>query len=128
MCIEWQGRRNRQGYGINKKHVLAHRAAWQEAKGPIPEGLCVLHRCDNPACVNVEHLFIGTRADNAADRSAKGRSSRHKAKLTLQQVSEIRKSFGTQRQVAERFGISQTQVFRIKRALQWTQTKGQENG
>ena len=51
----------------------AHRAAWVDANGPISEGMCVLHRCDNPPCVNVDHLFLGTQADNIADMVAKGR-------------------------------------------------------
>jgi len=126
MCQEWTGRRNRDGYGI-QGHKLAHRVAWETAHGPIPDGLCVLHRCDNPPCVDVEHLFLGTRADNAADRNAKGRSSRHNAKLTAQQVREIREDKGIQRQIAERFGICQAQVCRIKRAYQWVPTKGNEN-
>ncbi len=64
------------GYGIvraGRAKFRAHRVAWELQRGPIPEGLCVCHRCDTPACVNVEHLFLGTHADNARDRNAKGR-------------------------------------------------------
>jgi HNH endonuclease len=74
-CIEWTKFRLR-GYGLQKfrgKTRLAHRVAWMLANGEIPDGLCVLHRCDNPPCVNVDHLFLGTHADNVADKMAKGR-------------------------------------------------------
>jgi hypothetical protein len=76
-CLEWTGYASRRGYGqitIKGLPVGTHRLAWELAKGPIPDGLCVCHSCDNPPCCNVEHLFLGTHAANAADRSAKGRS------------------------------------------------------
>lgn len=56
------------------RYLLAHRVSYEINVGPIPKGLCVLHRCDNPRCVRPDHLFLGTRSDNAADRHAKGRS------------------------------------------------------
>lgn len=70
--------RNPLGYGMfrlhqNKSMALAHRAAWELAKGPIPDGMLVCHKCDNPTCVNIEHLFIGSHQDNAADKMSKGR-------------------------------------------------------
>ena len=80
-CIEWQGSRDRQGYGKawkNGANARAHRVAWEEANGPIPEGMCVLHHCDNPPCINPDHLFLGTRGDNARDMVKKGR---HKSQL-----------------------------------------------
>jgi hypothetical protein len=77
-CDEWTGLRDEQGYGrvyvSGRGAVRAHRLAWETAYGPIPDGLCVLHTCDNPPCRNVEHLFLGTRTDNAADRESKGRN------------------------------------------------------
>lgn len=55
---------------------LAHRQAWIEARGPIPDGLFVCHRCDTPACVNIDHFFLGTHAENMADMVLKGRQAR----------------------------------------------------
>jgi hypothetical protein len=77
-CLEWQ-RGRRKGYGVLRfegQNHLAHRAAWAVANGPIPTGLCVLHKCDNPKCINPDHLFLGTIADNCHDRHAKGRDAK----------------------------------------------------
>jgi hypothetical protein len=75
-CIEWTAGGNQYGYGEfldNGKRMGAHRWAYQRAHGPIPAGVFILHRCDNPACVNVDHLFAGTQRDNLQDASRKGR-------------------------------------------------------
>lgn len=80
-CLEWSGHRQRQGYGQVQylgKRMLAHRLAWQFAHGPIPEGMFVCHRCDNPPCCNVQHLFLGTNDDNMKDMARKGRADRTK--------------------------------------------------
>ena len=77
-CQEWTGCRLKKGYGhfgVNGKLQVAHRVAWLLAHGEIPVGLCVLHRCDNPPCVEVSHLFTGTKGDNNRDREAKGRGN-----------------------------------------------------
>ena len=84
-CIEWKGARHPEGYGqvwVKGKKWRAHRLLWTQANGPIPEGMCVCHRCDNPPCVNLEHLFLGTRADNSADMVAKGRQRKPSAGKT----------------------------------------------
>jgi hypothetical protein len=77
-CLEWQAARDRDGYGYfgvrAGKVAKAHRLAWEFAHGPIPDGLHVLHKCDNPPCIDVEHLFLGTNDDNVADMNAKGRA------------------------------------------------------
>lgn len=80
-CWEWQASRNKKGYGnfylsvghSKDKHCLAHRMSWILTYGEIPDGLQVLHDCDNPSCVNPEHLFLGTNDDNVQDKIQKGR-------------------------------------------------------
>jgi hypothetical protein len=81
-CWLWTGKsvtKKKGGYGrlkVNGKSVLAHRYAWELRHGPIPEGKKVLHRCDVPLCMTDEHHFLGSQADNVADRQAKGRTAR----------------------------------------------------
>ena len=79
-CWTWAGSKTRQGYGCigsGGKYapvVKAHRVSWELNRGPIPQGLCVLHHCDNPSCVNPNHLFLGTVRDNWNDAITKGRA------------------------------------------------------
>lgn len=80
-CIEWQGAISTNGYGqlfsrINGelKSFRAHRIAWLDTHGPVPDGLILRHRCDNPICVNPEHLQLGTSRDNARDREERDRN------------------------------------------------------
>jgi hypothetical protein len=74
-CFEWQKARDSYGYGVGLR-MLAHRLSWITFRGPIPDGLCVLHRCDNPCCISPAHLFLGTRGDNNRDSKSKGRNSK----------------------------------------------------
>lgn len=118
-CWEWQARRNMHGYGTfqlqAKQSKLAHRVCWQITNGEIPDGISVCHRCDNPACVNPAHLFLGTHLDNMRDMFAKGRRTaahgnrHHWSKLCSCAVMAIRAlaSEGvSQRDLARRFGVS----------------------
>lgn len=78
-CWLWTGHKIPRGYGrlrLNGRLILAHRVAYELEIGPVPNGLLVLHHCDVRACVNPAHLFLGTHADNAADRDAKGRQAK----------------------------------------------------
>lgn len=89
-CIEWAGRRNQDGYGAAYAHGRqwrAHRLTWTEQVGPIPDGLNVLHRCDNPPCVNIEHLYLGTQADNVRDMLARNRRAKEQRKSPVCRVA-----------------------------------------
>lgn len=82
-CWEWKGPRNYQGYGVfNHRNTTtrAHRKSWELTNGPIPEGMVICHKCDNPSCVNPNRLFVGTRADNNADMVSKGRQRHNPGK------------------------------------------------
>lgn len=120
-CIQWNGSLNNKGYGqirIQKKLVSTHRAAFEVVNGPLAEDQQVLHRCDNPRCINPEHLFLGTPASNSADKVSKWRDARGfrlpHTKLSDGDVQTIRSAPGTQKQIAEAYGVTQSQVSRIK--------------
>jgi len=131
-CWEWDASRTSQGYGrfsLDKKMVLVHRLIYEMVNGPIPDGLCVCHHCDNPPCVNPSHLFIGTNADNVRDRDEKGRTSSRKgsdntqAKLTEGNVKDIRTRLTegeTTASVARMFGVSQRNIRKIGNHKVWT--------
>ena len=96
-CWDWKAYKTQYGYGdfkINGRTEKAHRVAYQSMFGVIPVGMCVLHKCDNPACCNPDHLGLGTHADNVADRVQKGRSANGeqngRSKLTVSDIHEIR--------------------------------------
>ncbi|MCK5445678.1 MAG: HNH endonuclease [Rhodospirillaceae bacterium] len=127
-CWLWAASCHKWGYGrfrVGSKKKLAHRVSWEIYNGPIPDGLCVLHKCDVPECVNPDHLFLGTNADNAADRSAKGRDATRRgenngrAKITDKQAREIYLRGGTQRETAAHYGIGESGVSRIKSGDGW---------
>lgn len=125
--VLWNGRLNEFGYGTIGKH-LAHRRLWERDRGPIPRGLCLLHKCDNPQCVNLDHLFLGTQQDNIADMISKGRhrgvpgERHHRAKLTDNDVREIRSllRMGFSRpDIARRFCVCRETIYRIADGSGW---------
>lgn len=125
-CWLWTGALNEWGYGRvaeRGRPILAHRASWQAAKGPIPDGLCVLHRCDVRPCVNPSHLFLGTVAENNADRAAKGRTCRGErmltAKLSEAAVREILNSPLGDTALARRFGVDRTTIRQVRERVSW---------
>jgi len=128
-CLEWTLHRNRQGYGSLKhkgKQWAAHRLMWTLTYGSILEGLNVCHKCDNPSCVNIKHLFLGTTQDNINDKMQKGRfrpsygEANGYSKLTEAQVQAIRADCRTQYAIAEAYGISQGTVSEIKIGRAWS--------
>lgn len=146
-CWGWTGATNGVGYGKlqsgrrGEPALYAHRVAYKLAYGDVPDGLFVLHRCDNPSCVNPQHLFLGTNLDNVRDMTRKGRQ-RHvgskgehngNAKLTLPQVIEIRTEYrvapkskcgyvaqGTLKRLAARYGVTAANICSIGRGMTWT--------
>lgn len=130
-CWEWTGSRPN-GYGeirFNRKMVKAHRLSWMFSFGRIPEGLCILHKCDNPRCVRPSHLFVGTQQDNNTDKKEKGRCNPNRgesvvnSKLTESDVLEIREKldFGnSENHIAYIYGVSRRTINHIKNRKTWT--------
>ncbi len=139
-CWLWRGAPDEHGYGratwAGRKTMLAHRLSWVLNRGPIPEGSCVLHRCDVPGCVNPDHLFLGDRGDNARDMAAKGRqwvqrsperalrgTSHGNARLNDDAIREIRRRRAAGEvlhSIGASFGISATTISLIVRRKAWT--------
>lgn len=137
-CIRWPFAQKGPGYEVDNgygavfhdgKLRSAHRESWVLAKGPIENGLHVLHRCDVRPCIRPVHLFLGTCADNLHDCSIKGRmhpgEANGQAKLTEEQVREarIRLAAGeSQRSIARSFGIHHNAIWKIAHGLKWKLT------
>ena len=130
-CWVWTAGTNGAGYGQIRPgglapRILAHRASWELFRGPIPKsdsyhGTCVLHKCDNRACINPDHLFLGTNEDNIHDCIAKNRKP---TKLKPEQVLEIKTrtaSGESPTSLAREFGVDKSTVKRIKRGASWKQ-------
>ncbi len=131
-CWEWFGRTNKKRYGLirkGKKAYATHRVSWEMHNGPIPDKMHVLHHCDMPWCVNPAHLWLGTNADNVADKMAKGRhrspsgEDQKDSWLSWEEVHEIRalywEQYLYQKDIAAQFGIHQSQVSKIVNGKQW---------
>jgi hypothetical protein len=140
-CWEWQGAKNKLGYGLfsggadlGRRPYLAHRFSFQWSNLREPQG-CVLHTCDNPSCVNPAHLFEGDRTENNLDRERKGRGGNHKgtrngrAILTEQSVAEIRaeydqrcregRKYGALKALAEKWGVTHSSIQNIVYGRNW---------
>jgi hypothetical protein len=130
-CWIWMGKLNQYGYGrinIGGAYQGTHRVSWEVHRGKIPDGLHVLHHCDIRSCINPDHLFIGTDADNVRDCIKKGRArhvgmkgeKHHKAKVTAKQVLMIRTSQKKPKFFIEKFGLSKSQVSAIRTKRSWS--------
>lgn len=118
-CWTWKGAKGRKGYGqvnCDCKCLKAHRVSWELANGEIPDGLWVLHSCDNPACVNPNHLFLGTQHDNTQDMMNKKRQFH---KLTHDQMEmacrKIIEGESTPQELANELGVSSKRISEIIR-------------
>jgi hypothetical protein len=135
-CWPWRGNRAMDGYGSllvaaptpsGHTTARAHRLMFEAVRGPVPSGMFVCHTCDNPACVNPSHLWLGTAADNSRDMVAKGRKKKgaahHNAKMTPEGVAELRAlhATGTRtlKSLGEQFGIGTSQVHRLVNNQSW---------
>jgi len=130
-CWIWHGHRSH-GYGYiwvyEKKHTISvSRAIWLLKKGPIPDGLFICHKCDNPACINPDHLFLGTNEENIQDMIDKGRNAKGEkhgnSKLKVESVRTIRSMakshIATHEQIAKQFSISVSLVNAIIYKQRW---------
>jgi hypothetical protein len=136
-CWNWLGRKYGHGYGRFKANgitYMAHRYAWMMSNhSSIPRGFCICHGCDNPACVNPQHLFLGTVADNNADKQRKGRQAKGEqlahprargerngnSRLTQEQVERIKSDGRSQRKIAADYGVTQSAIWMIKNGKAW---------
>lgn len=148
-CVIWPRAKDNKGRGriwVGGRLKLAHRAVWEEANGPIEAGKMLCHTCDNPSCVNLAHLYVGTHADNMRDMKQRRRAhfaknpeagraaglklghsntwakneGNPRAKLTPQQVSQIRDDRRATRFLADEYGVDRTTIQRIRRGALWT--------
>lgn len=127
-CWEWNSRTERNGYGIYQTAEnfglsrFAHRCAWQLQNGDT-NNLFVLHKCDNPKCCNINHLFLGTQKDNMEDKVNKNRQTKGEScnfsKLTIEQVRLIRKDLRFQKIIALEYGMHQSAISLIKNNKTW---------
>ena len=144
-CWPWTGPRHRQGYGRisvgsnyagTRHHELAHRLGWEEFVGPIPDGVFVLHNCDNPPCMNPSHWRLGTYADNRHDaiirkRARWARDQQTMVKLSVEDVLAIRAAYvagtATVSELAQRYGVAQITITDIVvRRKNWAWLEGGE--
>lgn len=132
-CIEWNDARSPKGYGVRRyrgKTWRVHRLAWEEQNGPIPKGVWVLHHCDNPPCYEITHLYLGTAADNARDRTSRRRTAVRddlpQTKLSADVANEIKQRYAaggvTQATLAAEYGVTQGAISSLLRDRKKTGT------
>lgn len=136
-CWTWKASKTRHGYGhywdISERVLKkAHRYSWELHNGPIADGMCVCHRCDNPSCVNPSHLFLGTHADNMADMKEKRRAPRHRPEDCANSrfgwgcanaIRLLRKTGNwSSVELALMFGVSKVAINRLLRGDSWNLT------
>lgn len=127
-CWNWTAGKHGRGYGHfytgkhkSGKHMdFAHRASYKMYKGDIPEGLEVMHMCNNTSCVNPDHLELGTHSENIRNAYRDGLFKMPKTKLTREQVLAIRADSRQQKEIALEYGIDNSVVSRIKNNKSWT--------
>lgn len=130
-CIDWIGSKNKDGYGIFRFRgaaLKAHRVAYEiRHNETIPQGYCACHRCDRPTCINPDHLFVGTKSQNTADRQAKGRQARgerhYSARLTESQVRAILRDDRKPEEVAADYGVNHCTINDIRARRTWRHIK-----
>ncbi len=135
-CILWTKAKNGGGYPIiwhNGKARMAIRVWWEQETGkPIPKGRCVCHKCDNPSCINPDHLFLGSYSDNLRDMHLKGRSNHARgvnhglSKLTPEKVREIRRKYDMGARIKElhrEYDCARTTIHKVVYGITWRHIK-----
>lgn len=136
-CWIWTSTKLPTGYGTikadrSRENLYAHRVSWKLHFGPIPDGLFVLHKCDNTSCIRPDHLFLGNNADNMRDCSNKGRlngcstMSWHgeksaRSKLTWEAVKDIRSSKLSLSALAGKYGVQKGAIWKVKMGITWNE-------
>lgn len=128
-CVHWGGattKQNKHGHGklrVRGRDVVAHRFSYEHFIGPVHDGLRVLHKCDNPVCVNPDHLFLGTQKDNMVDKMLKGRAG---SVITFEQAVKIKEviasyngAYGVNRRVAGEIGVSEAIISAVRKNNLW---------
>lgn len=121
-CIRWTGHVDANGYGkisYQGKDLLTHRAAYVTANGSIPGGAHILHKCDNPACINPDHLTVGTNRDNILDKAMKGRAGKRLDKAAVTEIKGMIAMGAKQQEIATHFGVNQSSISDISRGKAW---------
>lgn len=139
-CWEWLRSLSPFGYGKawwNGKMYQAHRLSWEAYNGEIPDGLCVLHRCDNPKCINPSHLFLGSHKDNNKDMAKKGRhwdcrgSNNPRTNLTEENILEIRSLIQkgvSPLEISTMYNVNRPVIYEIKSGKNWSHVKENDRG